>query len=165
MTPSQLSAQLNRDVEGVCRHLYPNGKRQGQEWIVGNVDGSAGDSLKIRVTGDKTGVGCDFATGQTFGDLLDIWQAARGIDLAAAMNEAASYLGVQLDGRNSQPRKDYRRPERPKETRRLDLNGPVLAYLLSRGLTETTLTAFRIAEQPGRVKFPKLDNPGTILFP
>ncbi len=166
MTPSQLSSQLNRDPESVCRMLYPNGKREGQEWVVGNTDGGAGDSLKIRLTGEKSGVWSDFATGESGGDFLDLWQTARGISLSAAMQEAAGYLGVQLDGRNSQPRKDYRKPGKPADYRRIDPDGPVMTYLLSRGLTATTLTAFRIAEQTGRIKFPRLENnPATILFP
>lgn len=166
MTPAQLSAHLNARADAVAVHLYPNGKRQGHEWVVGGTDGAAGDSLKIRVSGDKVGVWADFATGERGGDLLDLWQAVRGVGLAPAMEEAASYLGLQLDGRNSRPQKEYRRPDKPRDCRRLHPQGAVLAYLKERGLTETTLTAFQVAEQPGAVRFPKVpNNPGTVLFP
>lgn len=166
MTPSQISDQLAGRAEAVARHLLPNGKRVGPEFVAGSLGGEAGDSLKVRIGGDKIGVWSDFATGQSGGDFLDLWCAARNVDLRNAMDEAASYLGVTLDAQRSRPQKDYRRPDRPKEYRRLDPDGPVMAYLKSRGLTETTLKAFCIAEQPGHLRFPKLPgNPGTILFP
>lgn len=166
MTPAQLAAQLATRAEAVLHTLFPQGRRVGHEFVVGGLDGDAGDSLKVRMIGDKVGVGADFATGETFGDLLDVWRAARGLSLPAAMAEAASYLGVTLDASASRPQKTYRRPNRPDTVRKLDPDGPVMAYLRSRGLTAVTLTAFQIAEQPGAIKFPRLaNNPGTLVFP
>lgn len=166
MTPAQLASRLAQRAEFVLHHLFPQGRRVGNEFVVGGLDGDAGDSLKICVTGDKTGVGADFATGDTFGDLLDVWCAVRSIPLTAAMEEAANFLGLSADGRNSRPKKTWRLPDRPKEIRALNPDGAVATYLRSRGLTEVTLKAFRIAEQPGRLRFPTLaDNAGTIVFP
>lgn len=166
MTPAQLASRLAVQAESVLRELFPQGRRVGHEFVVGGLDGDAGDSLKIRLDGEKVGVGMDFATGDKFGDLLDVWRKVRDLDFPTAMAEAASYLGITLDARGSRPQKSYRRPQRPETVRRLDPNGPVLAYLQSRGLTAVTLTAFRIAEQPGGVKFPRIaNNPGTIVFP
>lgn len=166
MTPAQLSAKLSERAESVAQHLLPNGKKVGHEFVAGSLGGEAGDSLKVRLTGEKVGVWSDFATGQRGGDFLDLWCAVRGVDLRQAMTEAASMLGVTLDGQNSRPKKTYRRPDRPKETQRLNPEGGVMAYLKARGLTSTTLTAFKIAEQPGALRFPQLkNNPGTILFP
>lgn len=166
MTPAQLSEHLNGRIESVCRHLLPDGKRIGHEWVVGNVEGAAGDSLKICLTGMKVGVGADFATGQTFGDMLDVWQSIKGIGLPQAMAEANAWLGLAPDARESRPKRAYRRPDRPKEVHRLNPQGAVMAYLKSRGITEVTLTAYRIAEQPGHLRFPRLtNNPGTIIFP
>ncbi len=166
MTPTQLSERLVTRAGDVAKYLLPNGKRAGNEFVAGSLAGDAGDSLKVRISGDKAGVWSDFATGQSGGDLLDLWCAARNTDLRQAMVEAASWLGVTLDGKSSQPKKAYRRPDRPKETQRLNPDGPVMAYLKSRGLTATTLAAFKVAEQPGSLRFPQLkNNPGTILFP
>lgn len=166
MTPAQLASRLAQRADDVLKNLFPQGRRVGPEFVVGGLDGDAGDSLKVRATGDKIGVGADFATGETFGDLLDVWCAARQIGLADAMREAASYLGMSIDGERSRPQKTYRRPERPNGARRLDPDGPVAKYLKERGLTEITLTAFRIAELGGSAKFPRLaSNPGTIVFP
>lgn len=166
MTPAQISAQLAARAETTARYLLPGGKRNGQEFVAGSLAGEAGDSLKVCVSGDKTGLWSDFATGQTGGDFLDLWCATRNVDLRQAMEEAASWIGVALDSPHSRPQKTYRRPDRPKETRRLNPDGPVMAYLKSRGLTATTLKAFKVAEQPGGVRFQKLsNNPGTIIFP
>lgn len=166
MTPSQISEQLSHRAESVAKHLLPNGKKDGHEFVAGSLSGEAGDSLKVRLSGEKIGVWADFATGQSGGDLLDLWCAARGVSLRQAMTEAANLLGVSLDGQNSRPKKTYRRPDRPRETHRLNPDGAVMAYLKGRGLTTTTLAAFKVAEQPGALRFPKLkNNPGTILFP
>ena len=166
MTPSQLAERLAARIDEVCRELLPNGKRVSHEWVAGDLSGTAGDSLKVCLAGGKRGVWADFATGQSGGDLLDLWRESRGVEMRQAMEEAASWLGIAPDARESRPKKSYRRPDRPHEIHRLNPEGPVAAYLRSRGLTEVTLTAFKIAEQPGHLRFPKLaDNPGTILFP
>ena len=166
MTPAQLAERLGAHAEGVCRELLPNGRREGHEWVAGDVFGAAGDPLKIRLSGGKTGVGSDFATGQTFGDLLDLWAASRGGDLRQAMREASSWLGLAPDARESRPRKAYRRPDRPQELQALDPDGPAMAYLRRRGLTAVTAKAYRVAEQAGKLRFPRLaDNPGTLVFP
>ena len=156
-SPSQLSSLLNNRAEDVVRHLLPGGKKVGHEWWSGDIDGGAGTSLKVVLEGAKTGVGSDFATGETFGDLLDVWCSSRGIGLGSAMAEAASFLGVVLDGDRSKPEKQYQRPQKPKAVRRLNPEGRVLAYLKSRGLTAETLEDFRIAEQEDQwIVFPYL---------
>jgi len=166
MTPSQLSDRLNQRAEQVCQELIPSGKRKGHEWVAGDVHGAAGDSLKVCLGGGKIGVWADFATNLRGGDLLDLWVVARGIDLRQAMNEAACWLGIAADARDSRPKRNYRRPDRPKEIRALDPNGAVVAYLRSRGIPDATLKAYRVAEQPGRLRFPQLaDNAGVMVFP
>lgn len=80
MTPSQLSERLAGRVESVAKHLLPNGRRMAQEFVAGSLGGEAGDSLKVRLSGGKIGVWSDFATGQSGGDLLDLWCAVRGCD-------------------------------------------------------------------------------------
>lgn len=166
MNPSQLSERLNLRAEQVCQELLPNGKRQGHEWVAGNIHGTAGDSLKICLSGSKIGVWADFATNLRGGDLLDLWVATRGIDLRQAMNEAACWLGIPSDSRDSRPKKTFRFPDRPKEIRNVNPTGAVMDYLQSRGINEQTIRAYRICEQPGNLRFPNLaDNTGTIIFP
>lgn len=166
MTPAKLNERLMGRIEAVCAYLLPGGKRQGHEWVSGSVAGEAGESLKVSLAGGKTGVWSDFATNETGGDLLDLWCAARRVDLRQAMSEAASFLGIVLDGRESCPRRTYRRPDRPREIHKLKAEGAAIAYLKSRGITEATIAAYRIAEQPGSLRWPELkNNPGTLVFP
>lgn len=94
MRATDLAASLAVDVESVCRHLLPNGVRKGHEWCVGSVNGDAGRSLKVRLTGPKAGQWADFG-GDESGDLIGLWQAARHCDLATACAEAERFLGLQ----------------------------------------------------------------------
>lgn len=67
--------------------------------------GEAGQSLSVRISGEKRGVWSDFATGDK-GDLLDLWAACRCTSMAEAIREAKQYLGV----RDNLPSPPHRRP-------------------------------------------------------
>lgn len=128
-------------MEAVARYLLPEGKRVGREWCVGSVHGEAGESLKINITGDKAGTWKDFA-GSDGGDALDIWAAAHGIGIADAMREARDYLGVATPAFAGSPRREYRKPDKPKAGKP---KAKVLDYLHSRGFTDETIAAFKVA--------------------
>ena len=83
--PSISSAVL-ADARNALPRWFPEGRFQGNEFCVGNVHGEPGDSLKINVL---KGVGSDFATGQAFGDLIDLYAAYRSIPLGDAARELA----------------------------------------------------------------------------
>ena len=156
-TPAQLSQALNRSAEQVCKHLLPHGKRIGHEWCAGDAYGGEGRSLKIVLDGDKAGVGSDFATGETFGDLLDLWCTTQSVGLGEAMAQACSFMGIVNDGQDSRPKKEYKRPPKPKSVQRLNKEGKVYQYLKSRGLTDQCLEDFRISEDQGQwIVFPYL---------
>ncbi|EBR8572744.1 bifunctional DNA primase/helicase, partial [Salmonella enterica subsp. enterica serovar Java] len=74
MTIQELSNLLWQQVERVVAHLLPNGRRVNGEWVVGDLDGNKGQSLKINLTGKR--VWCEFNGGQG-GDLLNLWVAVR----------------------------------------------------------------------------------------
>lgn len=158
MTPALLSSILNRNAERICQHLLPNGRRKTGEWVCGDLSGKPGESLKIVIDGDKTGVGSDFATGQRFGDLLDVWCAVQGVGLSEAMEQACSYLGIVDDAKSSRPTKSYAKPNRPTTVKRLTPGGKVYHYLKLRGLTDACLEDFRIAEEGDWMVFPSLRN-------
>lgn len=92
-----IETKLRERVEDVCRHLFPNGKREGIEFVVGSLDGEAGHSLKINLAG-KVGVWTDFA-GITGGNkLLALWMHARKLTtFGAAIKEAKKWLGIADD--------------------------------------------------------------------
>ena len=73
----EVEAKLKERALEVAQHLLPQGKREGGEWVCGNLDGQPGRSLKVNVTG-KVGVWCDFAdSGKGGKTLLGLWMHAR----------------------------------------------------------------------------------------
>ena len=163
-SPKELAAMLARDAERVCQQLWPNGKREGHEWRVGDVLGAAGHSLGCVLSGSKAGMWCDFAEPETCkGDLLDAWAMRYSIDLGEAMKEARQFLGLA-------PFPVFRKPKpakpctRPPASKAVLPESPVMSYLHGRGLKPETLKAFHILEQPNSfAEHP--DNPADIVFP
>jgi twinkle protein len=109
MKASELSQRLSEVADRVARELLPNGSKEGHEWRCGSVHGEAGKSLGVHLSGSKAGVWSDFSAG-TSGDLLDLWMAVRGCGLPEAMEQAARFIGVQIDRPEV---KTYPKPKRP----------------------------------------------------
>jgi len=151
MTPREINQSLTLQAFEVAKMLLPQGKRDGHEWRVGNLDGDPGKSLGVRISGDKTGVWSDFATGDS-GDLLDLWQKTKGISIKDAITEAKSYLGISDPTFHGHREKQYQRPERPKCHKP---EGAVKDYLINvRKFTEATLKAFRVGFRDRQVILP-----------
>ena len=91
----EIVRNLSQRAEEVARYLLPNGKKIGNEWRVGSIDGESGKSLGVHLTGEKAGIWSDFATGDG-GDLLNLWVQKRNLTNYEAMKEASSYLGTHL---------------------------------------------------------------------
>ena len=67
---------MNTNAATIARHLLPAGKLVGNEWTIGDVAGNLGRSLKICISGSKTAVWKDFASGEG-GDLFSLWQTVQ----------------------------------------------------------------------------------------
>ena len=80
MTAADVARALAERLEALVRELLPDGRREGHEWLVGNVHGERGSSLGVHLSGPKTGVWCDFATGES-GDALDLVKAVLGAEM------------------------------------------------------------------------------------
>lgn len=85
-------------AEPILCHLFPAGRRNGQEFQVGNVYGIPGDSLSISLKPDKVGVWDDFATNQKGGDLIGLWQTARNLSFPETLKEIEAFLGIGEPG-------------------------------------------------------------------
>ncbi|MEO0959623.1 MAG: hypothetical protein AAFY66_14360, partial [Pseudomonadota bacterium] len=48
---ADLSQNLSREAEAVCRQYLSNGRRHGNYWVVGDVKNTPGRSLYVRLTG------------------------------------------------------------------------------------------------------------------
>jgi hypothetical protein len=82
MTPSeQASNYLLTNLEAVCSHLFPGGKREGANFIVGSIAGQAGRSFSIALEPQaKRGLYKDFANGDKGSrNLPKLWKIVRGI--------------------------------------------------------------------------------------
>lgn len=153
-----ISAKLNETMLATLRHLLPAGVVNGAEYCVGGVEGEKGQSLRIHMTGSKAGVWSDFSTGESGGDLVDLWMAVRRISLIEAMDEARAWLGVERP-KFEAPKKEYKPPVRPEGIRKA-ADSPVASYLEGRGFTRQTVEAFRVAADGTRVLFPFIDPQG-----
>jgi len=74
-----LKQRLYNQLPSVLVHLFPLGRTINPHFVIGNVQGDAGESLKVELMGPKIGMWHDFATGEG-GDILSLWGAAKGWD-------------------------------------------------------------------------------------
>lgn len=92
-----LSRRLAENAQAVCRHYLPQGRREGRYWMVGDVSGSPGRSLYVRLF--ETGRGAignwvDAATGE-HGDLVDLIRLnQRHGRLSETIDEAERFLAL-----------------------------------------------------------------------
>lgn len=99
----ELSQRLAASVQSVCRHYLPTGRREGRYWMVGNVAGTPGRSLYVRLFETERGaIGnwVDAATGE-HGDLIDLIRLnQRHARLAETVDEAERFLSLPPSARD-----------------------------------------------------------------
>lgn len=94
-------AALN-SIESLLADWFPNGRREGAEFCIGSRSGEAGQSLRIRLTGEKAGVWSDFsADGEAGSDLISLYAYIHDLRNGQACAALAEQLGVQLSESNS----------------------------------------------------------------
>lgn len=149
---TEIKRLLASRAQSVAEHLLPNGKREGREWRAGSIEGEQGQSLGVHLSGTKAGVWSDFNTGET-GDLIDLWMAAKRLDLPATLDEIRGWLGVERPMLHRPAKVEWKRPPKPKCERP---EGAAMAYLTEdRNLPRDILEAYKIGE----------DAQGNIIFP
>lgn len=93
MNASDIAAALATQAETICRHYLPNGRKQGNYWTAGDIDGAPGRSFVVRLAGPgRAGKWNDYSTGD-HGDLLDIVQHRTG---AATVTDAIAHARAFL---------------------------------------------------------------------
>jgi hypothetical protein len=92
----KLDRIIHENIEPLCYHFFPFGRRSGQEWKIGNITGATGDSLGIQLTGPKAGCWHDRATGEggTFPSLL---MANDGVSFPEACRQIGDFIGTNLE--------------------------------------------------------------------
>ncbi|TAJ79729.1 MAG: DNA primase [Sphingobium sp.] len=93
----ELSERLAQNAQAVCRHYLPAGRREGRYWMVGDVAGTPGRSLYVRLFETERGaIGnwVDAATGE-HGDLVDLIRLnQRHGRLTDTIDEAERFLSL-----------------------------------------------------------------------
>lgn len=85
-----LNASLLSNFEGFIAAWFPNAKRNGGEWKLGDISGSAPTNKGSLSINGRTGVWKDFASGEGGSDLISLVAAHLGV----GMYEAAQKLGA-----------------------------------------------------------------------
>lgn len=140
MNIKELSDRLWDRAEEVAKYLLPTGKKMQGEWVVGDLTGSKGQSLKVHVSGKR--VWCEF-NGGLGGDLLDLWVAVKGVSMHQAIKEAKDFLGFQDENSYfEKPKKTFKKPEK----KGVLPSKNCYSYLATRGISEQTARLFKIAD-------------------
>jgi Toprim domain len=148
---AELSERLAQSAQAVCRHYLPAGRREGRYWMVGNVAGTPGRSLYVRLFATERGrIGnwVDAATGE-HGDLFDLIRLnQRHGRWAETIDEAERFLSLPPSATdhdtNAPVFAKSARAGSPTAARRLfaaskPITGSLAAsYLRSRGITRVS---------------------------
>ena len=98
MNSRNINDGLANRAEEFARMIFPNGKRAGNEWLVGSLAGEIGKSLSVALIGPKAGCWIDRASGES-GDALALWMIHYGQDFPTALRSAGEWLGIAIDPR------------------------------------------------------------------
>jgi putative DNA primase/helicase len=83
-------------IHALLSKWFPAGVANGGEFCIGSSDGEAGQSLRIRLTGEKAGVWSDFAAGEAGGDLISLYAYVHGLTNGKACKALAEELGITI---------------------------------------------------------------------
>lgn len=82
----------------VLSRLLPGGRIVGPEWHAGSLRGERGDSLRVRMRGERAGRWADFATGEKGGDPISLAAAVAGTRQVEGARRLANMLGLEATG-------------------------------------------------------------------
>jgi uncharacterized protein (DUF927 family) len=111
----QIAGRALEQIEAVCLHWLPAGKKAGPEWEIGDRHGNAGKSLKVHLTGGKAGMWSDFSTDDKGGDLVSLVAFVDGCPQLDAARKLAEFLGIATSDPET-PRNTTPAPVRPGPT-------------------------------------------------
>ena len=85
-------------------HLFPNGRIRGKEFIVGDLDGSPGDSVSFNLDSSKLGVGGEFNSlggHKMFSDFIEVWRYKKNVAFGPEFLEGSVVCVIEKDGKKS----------------------------------------------------------------
>jgi hypothetical protein len=89
---AKINAAALPNLASILPEFFPNGRREGNQFRIGSLDGEKGNSLGVSLTGPKAGMWKDFNAGDKGGDIISLIAAARGL----RQGEAARLLAHML---------------------------------------------------------------------
>jgi hypothetical protein len=84
----------------LLRRLFPKGLFKGSDFVVGDIHGNKGDSLKVALTAEKAGLWIDHAAPDSKGDIIALWAAAHGRSLKAEFRQILRDIIGWLDSQS-----------------------------------------------------------------
>lgn len=156
---SELNRLLLDRMQEMVAFLLPNGKLKGNLWLVGGIDGSAGESLAITISGSASGRFIDFANPDCKGaSPLWLWSKVKNIKFPDAIKEACDWLGIKQDDYGIKRHKPKSYAKCVNEGLRLaECNSPVMDYLTcERRIDPIVIAKAKVAES---------EDGSTIVFP
>ena len=167
---ARYAARLATNPLALCQYLFRNGRIEGDEFVVGNIDDKPGRSLRVKLSGPKAGKWQDFhPRGQLHGDLLNlIYFRKHCRSFAEAMREADLFLGSPPPT-NVNPATASAERQTPDTSaaalrlwrqRRPIARTPAAMYFRRRGFTPPSFDAYgyipRLRERSTGLSFPAL---------
>lgn len=170
MDAKELNMRLAQQAEKVCQKLFPNGKVNGGEFLIGSLSGEEGESLRINIRGSKAGNWCDFsdrehrATG-----LLSLWIRAKGIPAGQAIGECMEFMGIRDDRKSICSSEVYKAPDKSKCAAIKDESAVVNYLTCERLIPKETVDKYMVCQSKKSVFFPtkggKLSLSDIVVFP
>ena len=97
----RIAAAARANALSVCQQLLPSGRRSGNEYVALNprrADTKPG-SFKVAVSGQRAGCWCDFATGDSGGDLISLVAYLHDLRQREAARRLATILHLDAEVR------------------------------------------------------------------
>lgn len=91
---SLIARQALSRARDLLPRIFPNGKFQGKEFVLGSLQGEKGRALSINV---ETGKWSEFSSGRSGGDLISLLAARDNMKQGEAAEELASIMGSPID--------------------------------------------------------------------
>lgn len=93
MNFQDIKARSTPHTLAICERLLSEGKKIGNQWVVGSIQNTAGDSCYVDVTGSKAGLWHDFASNEG-GDIIDLVAKALGCQNSKAADWLVRFCGI-----------------------------------------------------------------------
>ena len=139
------------NIESIVRELFPEGKKKGGNWAVGDETGAKGQSFQISLSPQSAGCYIDRSDPSIRGNPIALVALRQNVSYQDAGAWLAKYCGVQPEERVFQ-RKKRAKPQIDR-TQIQKLQPSSIKYAESRGIKEETLRQLKCASSDGAIIF------------